>query len=170
MRNKSIGALTLCMLALLGVTLLTRNSQVQASHALQEASAKTNADKLPAAATSKVDFTHDVQPILADHCYVCHGPTQQMVGLRLDEKQSAFRVGQAGPLILPGKSGESQLIVRVTSSKEGFRMPFSGPPLNQQQIATLRAWIDQGAEWSETSAAAPGLSAYSAIMTEDPLV
>jgi ankyrin repeat protein len=162
MNQKVLRAFTASMLALLGARSFISNSNVQSPSKLQ---GQSNGAVSP---EGKIDFSRDVQPIFAERCYVCHGPTQQMVGLRLDQKQSAFRVGPAGPMILPGNSSESQLILRVTSSKEGFRMPPSGAPLTQQQVNTLRAWIDQGAEWPESSAASAQALTRETATTLDP--
>jgi hypothetical protein len=93
----------------------------------------------------KIDFGRDVQPIFESRCQGCHGPQQQMAGLRLDSGDAALKGASDGPVIQPGKSGTSGLIERVTSSKKGFGMPPVGEPLSAAQIATLRAWIDQGA-------------------------
>jgi Protein of unknown function (DUF1553)/Protein of unknown function (DUF1549)/Planctomycete cytochrome C len=109
--------------------------------------------QLPPAAEARVDFLRDVQPVLATRCHVCHGPSQQMNGLRLDSREAALKGGYTGPVIVPAKSPESKLILRVASSKDGFRMPPAGPPLTPKEVGILRAWIDQGAEWAETTTA-----------------
>lgn len=98
-----------------------------------------------------VDFRRDIEPIFRERCYACHGPQQQMGGLRLDEQENALRGGNAGPVILPGKSGMSGLIERITSDKQGFRMPAAGSPLSAEQISRLRTWIDEGATWPDAS-------------------
>jgi len=94
---------------------------------------------------SQVSFSRDVQPIFESRCAGCHGEQQQMGGLRLDSGEAARRGGAEGVVIQPGKSAESRLIQRVTSSKKGFAMPPVGGPLTAEQIAKLRDWIDQGA-------------------------
>jgi hypothetical protein len=79
-----------------------------------------------------------------------------MNGLRLDRKDAALQGSHAGPVIIPGESGRSRLVERITSDKPGYRMPPSGPPLTPQQIAAIKAWIDGGALWPEkTGAPAP---------------
>ena len=98
------------------------------------------------AQTAKVDFEKDVQPILAQKCYSCHGDQVQQSGLRLDKRQNAMRGGDYGPVILPGKSSESKLIRRLVNGDGGLQMPPTGA-LADDEIATLRAWIDQGADF-----------------------
>jgi hypothetical protein len=87
-----------------------------------------------------VDFTRDVQPLFQKRCYMCHGPQQQMSGLRFDQQESAARV------ILPGKSADSRLIQMVSGTEKKF-MPPIGPRLTAAEIGMLRAWIDEGAPW-----------------------
>jgi cytochrome c553 len=99
------------------------------------------------AAPSQVDFTRDIQPVFAKRCAACHGPQQQMNGLRLDDREAALKGGTSGAVIAPGNSAASKLIERVSSTKKGFLMPPVGPRLTETEIANLRAWIDQGAKW-----------------------
>src|SRR5437879_4299920 len=95
---------------------------------------------------AKVDFARDIQPIFDSRCQACHGALQQMAGLRLDGGEAVLKGSSHGPVIEPGKSPASKLIERVTSTKKGFAMPPVGEPLAADQIAKLRAWIDQGAQ------------------------
>ncbi|EEF58792.1 PSD1 and planctomycete cytochrome C domain-containing protein [Pedosphaera parvula] len=102
------------------------------------------------AAERKVDFAHDIQPLFAKHCYECHGESKQKSGLRFDSKESALRGGESGkPAIVAGKSAESDLIKRVTSKDPDEVMPAKGEKLTAEQVALLRNWIDQGANWPE---------------------
>ena len=111
----------------------------------------------PSAAQTKVDYEKDVKPILAQNCYGCHGPTAQQSGLRLDLRQNALRGGDYGPVITPGKGAESKLIRRLINGDGGMQMPPSGP-LTGDEITTLTAWIDQGAEFrTEIAEEAPPL-------------
>ena len=102
--------------------------------------------KMPPPAKFKVDFEKDVQSILSQKCYTCHGEEAQQSGLRLDKRQNALRGGDYGPVILPGNSAESKLIRRLINGDGGLQMPPTGP-LSDEEIGTLRAWIDQGAEF-----------------------
>jgi mono/diheme cytochrome c family protein len=97
----------------------------------------------PTTATSKaVDFTKDIEPLLAKRCSACHGAGQQMGGLRFDEIPAAIKAGA----IVPGKSEESKLVHRVASTKKGVMMPPMGERLSAAEIAALKAWIDDGAK------------------------
>lgn len=101
---------------------------------------------LPLAAQNKVDFLRDVKPILVQKCHSCHGAEAQQAGLRLDLRQNAMRGGDYGPVIIPGKASESKFIKRIVNGDGGVQMPPTGA-LADEEIATLRAWIDQGADW-----------------------
>src|SRR5450755_3053299 len=98
------------------------------------------------AQTKAVDFNRDVQPILTTRCSGCHGPQQQMNGLRVDMADALIKGGNSGTVVVPGDSGASKLIQRVSSTKKGFAMPPVGEPLTRGEIELLRAWIDQGAK------------------------
>src|SRR5499426_1941968 len=102
--------------------------------------------KLPPAASRKVDYKQDIQPLLAGKCYSCHGPDVQQAGLRLDLRQNALRGGDYGPVIKIGDSTASKLIRRVVDGDGGLQMPPTGA-LSDDEIGLLRAWIDQGAEF-----------------------
>ena len=103
-----------------------------------------------ASAVAPVDFERQVRPLLIKRCGECHGPTEQNSGLRLDARNSAFKGGDGGPIIKPGKSSESELVRRITSSDPDERMPPEDPPLSRTEIEVLRHWIDSGADWPET--------------------
>src|SRR5262245_37248130 len=102
--------------------------------------------KLPPAANRKIDFEKDVQPILSQKCFACHGEEAQQSGLRLDKRQNALRGGDYGPVIVMGKSADSKLIRRLVGGDGGLQMPPTGP-LSDDEIGILRAWIDQGADY-----------------------
>ncbi|MFM9960691.1 MAG: PSD1 and planctomycete cytochrome C domain-containing protein [Planctomycetaceae bacterium] len=108
------------------------------------------ADEKPLA-TRKIDFVKDVQPIFEAKCLACHGAKKQESAYRLDHKASALRGGDLGRAIVPGKSGESPLIRYVAGLGPDIKMPPEGERLSSAQIAILRAWIDQGADWPESA-------------------
>jgi hypothetical protein len=103
----------------------------------------------PATAASAIEFQRDVLPILSENCFTCHGPDARArkAKLRLDTREGALRKGD--PVIVPGKSGDSELIRRVRSSEptEVMPPPRSKKVLTPAQIAVLQRWIDAGALW-----------------------
>ncbi|MCO8123242.1 PSD1 and planctomycete cytochrome C domain-containing protein [Stieleria sp. TO1_6] len=101
---------------------------------------------------SNPDFNRDVRPILAKHCFTCHGPDEgaREAGLRLDS-QAGSRADLGGyQAIAPGESKASELIARVAAEDLDLRMPpaDSHPPLSPDDIDTLRRWIDGGARYT----------------------
>jgi len=107
----------------------------------------------------------------------CHSVSLQTAHLRLDDKRAAFEGGDSGPVIVPGNAVESLLIRRISGSGLGLRMPPTGA-LPDREIAVLRTWIDQGAEWpddqvAEQTATAPVIlsethaALYAAIRRND---
>ncbi len=97
----------------------------------------------PAPAVDKIDFAHDVLPLLKARCAECHTDGKSKGGLSLDTREALLKSKK----VAPGKSGDSTLIERVTSTDADERMPPKGPPLTTKEVATLKAWIDQGVPW-----------------------
>jgi hypothetical protein len=102
-----------------------------------------------AGAGPKVDFARDIQPILAGHCFACHGfdAKARKARLRLDVRDSAL----ARKAIVPGNPGASKLIERIEASDDSERMPppEARKPLSDRQKRLLRAWVEQGAGYAQ---------------------
>lgn len=98
--------------------------------------------------SAPVDFARDIEPVLRQRCFACHGSATQMSGLRLDDRAAVLKGGNGGPVVVPGKSAESRLIRLVSGLEEKKVMPPSGARLTSAQIALLRDWVDQGVKWS----------------------
>src|SRR5688572_32699330 len=103
------------------------------------------------ASARKIGFNRDVRPILSDNCYSCHGPDagHRKADLRLDTKEGIFAVKDDVAAVVPGKIDDSVMWMRITSDDLEFRMPHhsSNKKLTAEQIATIKLWIEQGAEW-----------------------
>src|SRR4051794_3153675 len=86
-----------------------------------------------AAPGGAVGFGRDIQPILADNCYHCHGPDEKARKgkLRLDTKEGAFRVKDGKAVIVPGKAAQSELVRRVVTKDEEDLMP---PPDSKRKL------------------------------------
>ncbi|HVO97078.1 MAG TPA: ankyrin repeat domain-containing protein [Bryobacteraceae bacterium] len=98
---------------------------------------------------TRIDFSRDVLPIFRQNCVGCHGPAQQNGGLRLDRRSSAMKSGSRR--VSAGSSENSFLYHRLAGTEYGPQMPPTGP-LRPEQIATIKRWIDQGAEWPDALA------------------
>jgi hypothetical protein len=106
------------------------------------------------AASTTVDFNRDIQPILSDNCYKCHGPdaNARKAKLRLDRKEGAFGKNEDGrAIVAPGKPDDSELITRVLSTDpdEVMPTPKSNHKLTDAQKDLLKRWVEQGAPWAE---------------------
>lgn len=98
-----------------------------------------------------VDFRRDVQPILSNHCWSCHGRDDgaREAGLRLDRRESALAALESGHTpIVPGNPAKSAVVARIDAHDDS-RMPPAdfGKPLTEKQRATLRQWIAEGAPY-----------------------
>ena len=105
------------------------------------------------AVAQNVDYDHDIAPIFQASCVKCHGAGVAMGKLRLDSEAAVLKGGVSGPVIVPGKSGDSLLVKRILGQLGKPRMPMGGAPLSDQQVQLIRAWIDQGA--SSPNASSP---------------
>ncbi|GMW03120.1 MAG: hypothetical protein AMXMBFR84_42560 [Candidatus Hydrogenedentota bacterium] len=92
-------------------------------------------------------FETRIRPVLAEHCYSCHGPETQKMGLRLDSRTSILKGGESGPALVAG-TPESSLIVQVIQYTGTVTMPPKGK-LDEAQIEAIREWVRLGAPWPE---------------------
>src|SRR5882762_3345166 len=108
------------------------------------------------ATENRVDFSRDVRPIFNQNCVSCHGGVRQKNGVSFIFRGDALGKGKSGrQTIVPGNPDASELISRVTAKDPDLRMPFHGPALPPEQIALLRRWIKEGAQWSDYWAFVP---------------
>ena len=104
------------------------------------------------ASAADVEFTRDVHPILAQHCFACHSGDKRSGGLSLHSYADILKGGRSGPIVLPGHATESLIIQRVTADKSP--MPAAGARLSGVEVGTLKMWIDNGARESPNGPAA----------------
>ncbi len=110
------------------------------------ASVKNDTAKL--SPKQELELNVQVRGILAHNCYKCHGAEKVKGELRLDSKSMAFKGGEDGLVIVPGKPEESEIIRRITlprNHKEA--MPSKGKKLKDQEIELLTYWVKKGAPW-----------------------
>jgi mono/diheme cytochrome c family protein len=118
-----------------------------------------------AATAHNVRFNRDVQPILADKCFACHGPdaNKRQAELRLDVRDSALAERNGVRAIVPGDTDASELVRRTRSQDPDYRMPppTSNRTLSRGEIDVLAQWVAQGAayepHWSYTAVSRPAL-------------
>src|SRR3954465_8637835 len=102
----------------------------------------------------KVDFLREIEPIFAEKCYSCHGAEKQKSGFRLDTAERALAGGDSGKDIVPGKRVESLVYPYIPGLDPETKTPPKGARLTRNQVAIIRAWIDQGALWNSSIAGA----------------
>lgn len=105
-----------------------------------------------------ISFARDVQPILTMFCATCHveNGTADLRGIALRLTEAEALDGLIGGMsvqdpsfafVVPGNSASSLLFLKVSmvAPPVGDRMPFELAPLEDDEIAIIRNWIDQGA-------------------------
>lgn len=103
-----------------------------------------------------VDFNTDVKPILNKNCITCHGGVKRQGDFSLLFRSEALKKTKSGKYaIVPGHSGQSEMIRRIRLNDPEERMPYKHPPLKDEEIVMLTRWIDQGAKWGDHWAYVP---------------
>ncbi len=107
--------------------------------------------------SNRLEFNRDIRPILADKCFICHGPdaATKKVPFRLDREAFAkadlgsAASGKPRHAIVEGNPAASILLTRITTPNDAQRMPpkYTQSTLSPAEIETLRRWIEQGAKW-----------------------
>src|SRR5215218_9489819 len=83
------------------------------------------ADNAKADAARPVRFTRDIRPILARHCFACHGPDehQRKAKLRLDTREGALSEHDGGRPFAAGSVEDSEALRRIDSDDPNEQMP-----------------------------------------------
>ncbi|MFN9268866.1 MAG: DUF1553 domain-containing protein [Planctomycetaceae bacterium] len=116
-----------------------------------------------ASAADRLEYNRDIRPILAENCFACHGPDSaaRKAGLRLDRRAAALEAGA----IDVDEPAESELLKRIVSTdpKQVMPPPETKKSLTPQQVATVKRWLAEGAEyqphWSFMTPVRPALPA-----------
>ena len=99
-----------------------------------------------------VTYEKDIKPILDKSCIKCHSGEKPKAKLHLDSLAGALKGGADGKVVEPGNSARSMLVINVArlGDEDDWMPPLNNkaniPPLTQEQIGLIRAWIDQGAK------------------------
>lgn len=98
-----------------------------------------------AVSADEIDFARDVQPILSDNCYACHGPDEhdRAADLRLDTPEGVAAV------LLPDDPENSEFFHRIITDDPDDAMPppDKKDPLSDGEVDILRKWLKGGAKW-----------------------
>lgn len=117
--------------------------------------------------STSIVFNREVRPILAEHCFSCHGfdGEKRQAGLRLDVREGFTGKSAGGrPIIVPGEPNAGEFMRRLTANNALVMPPAStGKRLSPDEIQTLRRWIAQGAgfasHWAYAAPRSPGIPA-----------
>jgi len=114
----------------------------------------------PTLAAEVPDFAREVRPILASHCFKCHGPDDvaRKGQLRLDVREGALAAAKSGAAaVVPGQPDQSELIRRLVTADPDELMPPSSVkhPLSVSQQDVLRRWVAAGAPYLDHWAFVP---------------
>ena len=101
------------------------------------------------AATAAVDFSHQVVPILKQHCGECHLGDKKKGGFSMNTKVDLIKGSENGEVYIAGKADRSLLIEVLLSTDKDKQMPPKGARVPADQIAILKQWINEGVSWEE---------------------
>ncbi len=102
--------------------------------------------------TQQQELIVQVKGIFAHNCYKCHSSQKVKGELRLDQKHMAMKGGEDGPVIIPGKPEESDMIRRLLLPRnDDESMPPKGKSIHKEEIELLSYWIAQGAPWPDSA-------------------
>jgi hypothetical protein len=97
----------------------------------------------------KVTYVNDVEPIVQQHCLECHVAGKEGTeksGYLMDSYEGVMKGTKFGPVIVPDSSESSSLYLLVAGEADpSIHMPHGKTPLSDEQITTIRLWIDKGA-------------------------
>src|SRR5947208_6840251 len=116
-------------------------------------------------------FEKQVRPVLADHCFKCHGAEKQKGEIRVDSRAALLKGVDGVPIATPGNPDESSLIKSIRHQTEN-KMPAKEPKLPDEQIAALAEWVRMGMPWPEagqSKAASPQQQAAKTHWSYQPI-
>jgi len=100
-------------------------------------------------ASAAVDFSHQIVPILREHCAECHAGDKKKGGFSFNDRESLLEGGEDGAVVAIGKSAESVMLKAILSADPDDQMPPKGKRVPADQIALLKQWVDEGLAWEE---------------------
>ena len=101
-------------------------------------------------AKTTVSFVDEIKPILEDRCVMCHNRAVLAKRPSFENRKLAFKGDAAGPIIVPGDAEGSRLVVAISAPDfHDLAMPPVSHRISKDEIALIRLWIDEGADWPE---------------------
>jgi hypothetical protein len=103
----------------------------------------------PSSLFGKIDFVHQVMPVLKKNCAECHTEGKKKGGLSMNTRLEFLAGGEGGEVAVPGDPDESYFLEVVATEDTDDRMPPKGPGLSDEEIHLLHQWVQEGMEWPE---------------------
>jgi len=91
-----------------------------------------------------VTFDDNIKAIFRSRCSRCHNNDRHRGGLSLDTYATVMEGASTGEVITPGNPDDSRLF-QLASQIDDPKMPPSGDPLSDADLALIRKWIKEGA-------------------------
>ena len=99
---------------------------------------------LPILASEKIDFAHDIVPILKANCVTCHGGREKEGDFSINTREDVIQSG----MVEIDDAKASYLLDLITSEDPDLQMPPSDRPrLEPDEIELVRRWISEGLVW-----------------------
>ena len=101
-------------------------------------------------ASSTIDYSTQVKPIINKKCIGCHGGVKKNGGISFLFREELITAGESGRMaVVPGQPQQSEIIRRITHADPELRMPLEGDALSEEEVKILTQWVKEGAQWGE---------------------
>jgi len=90
-----------------------------------------------------------VRPVLAKNCFSCH-TNSKLGGLDLSSRAALLKGGKSGAAVVPGEPEKSLLVKAIRFQDANLKMPMGGGKLKSEEIASIEAWVKDGAVWPDS--------------------
>ena len=95
-----------------------------------------------------VSFSEDIKPLLADSCVNCHNLETLPGRPSFETRELAIGQGVGDGAIIPGDPDRSRMIRAISlEDTADTAMPPVGHRVSEEQVALLKRWIAEGADW-----------------------
>ena len=100
-------------------------------------------------AVAKIDFVHQVMPVLKKNCAECHTDGKKKGGLSMNTRAEFLAGGEGGEVAVPGNVEDSYFLELTASKDLDERMPPKGPGVSPEELKILKQWVKEGMVWDE---------------------